>query len=46
MTHCFEGKHTLVRQVIACQAQITLESHRHPALGRLDTFEAGTCGPR
>jgi AcrR family transcriptional regulator len=40
MTHYFADKHTLVREVIACQAQNTLESHRHPALGRLDTFEA------
>ena len=40
MTHYFEDKHTLVREVITCQAQNTLESHRHPALGRMDTFEA------
>jgi AcrR family transcriptional regulator len=40
MTHYFDDKHTLVREVIACPAQNTLESHRHPALVRLDTFEA------
>ena len=40
MTHYFDDKRTLVREVIACQADNTLESHRHPALGRLDTFEA------
>jgi len=40
MTHYFHDKHTLVRDVIACQADNTLEDHRHPALGRLDSFEA------
>src|ERR1700744_2108452 len=40
MTHYFEDKHRLVREVIACQADNTLESHRHPDLGRLDSFEA------
>jgi TetR/AcrR family transcriptional regulator, transcriptional repressor for nem operon len=40
MTHYFDDKHTLVRDVIAWQAENTLESHRHPALGRLDSFEA------
>lgn len=40
MTHYFDDKHTLVREVIACQCENTLESHRHPALGRLDTFAA------
>jgi TetR/AcrR family transcriptional regulator, transcriptional repressor for nem operon len=40
MTHYFDDKHTLVREVIACRADNTLEAHRHPALGRLDSFEA------
>jgi TetR/AcrR family transcriptional regulator, transcriptional repressor for nem operon len=40
MTHYFDDKHTLVRNVIAWQAENTLASHRHPALGRLDSFEA------
>jgi TetR/AcrR family transcriptional regulator, transcriptional repressor for nem operon len=40
MTHYFDDKHTLVRDVIAWQAESALEAHRHPALGRLDTFEA------
>lgn len=40
MTHYFRDKRALVQDVIAWQAGNTLEAHRHPALGRLDSFEA------
>lgn len=40
MTHYFDDKRALVRDVIAWQAENMLVAHRHPALGRLDSFEA------
>jgi len=40
MTHYFCDKHTLIQDVIAWQAENTLEAHRHPALGRLDSIQA------
>jgi TetR/AcrR family transcriptional regulator, transcriptional repressor for nem operon len=40
MTHYFRDKRSLVRAVIAWQADAVLEQHRQPALGGLDTFEA------
>jgi len=40
MTHYFHDKHTLIQDVIAWQAENTLEDHRHPALGRLDSIQA------
>jgi AcrR family transcriptional regulator len=39
MSHYFQDKRSLVRAVIAWQAEATVASH-HAALGRLDTFEA------
>jgi TetR/AcrR family transcriptional repressor of nem operon len=40
MTHYFRDKRSLVRAVIAWQADAVIGLHRHPALGELDTFEA------
>jgi TetR/AcrR family transcriptional regulator, transcriptional repressor for nem operon len=40
MTHYFLDKRSLVRAVIAWQADATIEVHRQPALGHLDSFEA------
>lgn len=40
MTHYFRDKRTLVQEVIAWQAESNLASHRQPALGGLDTFDA------
>ncbi|HWB22756.1 MAG TPA: TetR family transcriptional regulator C-terminal domain-containing protein [Gaiellaceae bacterium] len=40
MTHYFQDKRSLVRAVIAYQAESILEFHRAPELGQLDTFAA------
>ena len=40
MTHYFRDKRSLVRAVIAWQADSVIALHQQPALGRLDTFEA------
>jgi TetR/AcrR family transcriptional regulator, transcriptional repressor for nem operon len=40
MTHYFQDKRSLVRAVIAWQADSVIELHRQPALGTFDTFEA------
>lgn len=40
MTHYFADKRSLVRAVVALQADTVLELHRLPVLGELDTFEA------
>lgn len=40
MTHYFQDKRTLVKEVIEWQAQSTLDAHQTPELGRLDTFQA------
>lgn len=40
MAHYFPDKRTLIRAVIEHQADSVLRAHQHPALGRLDTFEA------
>jgi len=40
MTHYFRDKRSLVRAVIAWQADTVIGLHRQPALGRLDTFGA------
>lgn len=40
MSHYFCDKRTLIKDVIAWQAENTLDSHRLPELGRLDTFAA------
>src|ERR1700743_1947856 len=40
MTHYFIDKRSLVRAVVALQADTVLELHRLPVLGELDTFEA------
>lgn len=40
MTHYFRDKRHLVRDVIAWQAQSTLDQHHAPELGELDTFAA------
>jgi TetR/AcrR family transcriptional repressor of nem operon len=40
MTHYFQDKHSLVRAVIAWQADTVIGRHQQPALGRLDSFEA------
>jgi AcrR family transcriptional regulator len=40
MTHYFRDKRTLVKEVIEWRAQSTLDAHRAPELGRLDTFAA------
>ena len=40
MTHYFRDKRSLVRAVIAWQADTVIGLHRQPSLGRLDTFEA------
>jgi AcrR family transcriptional regulator len=37
MTHDFRDKRTLVKAVIAFQAQSTLDAHTQPALGHLDS---------
>ena len=40
MTHYFQDKHSLIRAVIAWQADTVIGRHQQPALGRLDSFEA------
>jgi TetR/AcrR family transcriptional repressor of nem operon len=40
MTHYFTDKQSLVRAVIAWQADSVIELHRQPALGHLDSFDA------
>jgi TetR/AcrR family transcriptional repressor of nem operon len=40
MTHYFRDKRSLVRAVIAWQADTVIALHQQPALGQLDTFEA------
>jgi AcrR family transcriptional regulator len=40
MTHYFRDKRSLVRAVIAWQADSVIVLHQQPALGKLDTFEA------
>jgi len=40
MTHYFQDKRSLVRAVIAWQADSVIGLHQQPALGRLDSFEA------
>lgn len=40
MTHYFDDKRSLVRAVIALQADTVIELHRLPVLGELDSFEA------
>src|ERR1700754_1762188 len=40
MTHYFTDKRSLVRAVVAWQADAGVELHQHPALGELDTFGA------
>src|ERR1700742_3895491 len=40
MTHYFRDKRSLVRAVIAWQADTVIGLHQQPSLGRLDTFEA------
>ncbi|MEV4263504.1 TetR/AcrR family transcriptional regulator [Kribbella sp. NPDC049584] len=40
MTHYFTDKRSLVKAVVCAQADSTIENHRHPDLGALDTFEA------
>jgi TetR/AcrR family transcriptional regulator, transcriptional repressor for nem operon len=40
MTHYFRDKRSLVRAVIAWQADSVIALHQQPALGKLDTFEA------
>lgn len=40
LTHYFRDKQTLVKEVIAWQAASTIQLHRSPELGELDTFEA------
>ena len=40
MTHYFQDKRHLVKDVIAWQAQSVLSQHRAPELGELDSFTA------
>jgi TetR/AcrR family transcriptional repressor of nem operon len=40
MTHYFQDKRSLVRAVIAMQADTVIGLHQQPVLGRLDSFEA------
>lgn len=40
MTHYFSDKRSLVRAVVAWQADTVIELHRMPVLGELDSFEA------
>lgn len=40
MTHYFTDKRSLIRAVVAWQAESVVELHRLPDLGELDTFEA------
>jgi AcrR family transcriptional regulator len=40
MTHYFSDKRSLVRAVVAWQADTVLELHRLPVLGELDTFDS------
>lgn len=40
MTHYFKDKRSLVRAVIAWQADTVIELHQQPILGKLDSFEA------
>jgi AcrR family transcriptional regulator len=40
MTHYFQDKRSLVRDVIAWQADAVIGLHQQPALGGLDSFEA------
>jgi AcrR family transcriptional regulator len=40
MTHYFDDKRSLVRAVIALQADTVIELHQLPVLGELDSFEA------
>ncbi|MDX6253629.1 MAG: TetR/AcrR family transcriptional regulator, transcriptional repressor for nem operon [Kribbellaceae bacterium] len=40
MTHYFQDKRTLIKDVITWQADATVETHRRPELGELDTFAA------
>jgi TetR/AcrR family transcriptional repressor of nem operon len=40
MTHYFQDKRHLVKDVIAWQAEFTLHQHRAPELGELDSFAA------
>jgi TetR/AcrR family transcriptional repressor of nem operon len=40
MTHYFQDKQKLIKDVIAWQADTTIEAHQRPELGELDTFAA------
>jgi TetR/AcrR family transcriptional repressor of nem operon len=40
MTHYFQDKRTLIKDVIAWQADSTVAAHQKPELGELDTFAA------
>jgi AcrR family transcriptional regulator len=40
MTHYFDDKRSLVRAVVAWQADTVIELHQLPVLGELDSFEA------
>jgi AcrR family transcriptional regulator len=40
MTHYFTDKRSLIRAVVAWQADAAVDVHRLPVLGELDTFEA------
>jgi TetR/AcrR family transcriptional repressor of nem operon len=40
MSHYFPDKHSLIRAVIAWQADTVIGLHQDPALGRLDSFDA------
>jgi TetR/AcrR family transcriptional regulator, transcriptional repressor for nem operon len=40
MTHYFPDKRSLIRSVVAWQADAVAELHRHPALGHLDSLDA------
>jgi TetR/AcrR family transcriptional regulator, transcriptional repressor for nem operon len=40
MSHYFPDKHSLIRAVIAWQADTVIGRHQDPALGRLDSFDA------
>jgi TetR/AcrR family transcriptional regulator, transcriptional repressor for nem operon len=40
MTHCFADKRSLVRAVVAWQADFVVGLHRLPVLGELDSFAA------
>ncbi|GII30541.1 TetR/AcrR family transcriptional regulator [Planotetraspora mira] len=40
MSHYFHDKQALIKDVIAWQAESALDAHRHPELGKLDSFDA------